>query len=311
MDSRLAVGIDVGGSFTKIGLVNPAGEILEHRVIPSELQTHDPALFLVAAGAVVAQFAANRPVKGIGISLCSIVNEARSGVLLSVNAPALAGLDVRQAFADRFGLPVQISNDVSAFALAESRFGAGQGVRRMLCLALGTGLAIAAVIDGRVIETWGGISADAGRIILDPAADVFCKAGVRGSAEALIGVANIERLARAAYEREDVNAREVIAASRNGEGPAAGVMAQIGTHVGHLLALLSPVFFPQRILITGGTAEAGEPLFAAARRRHAELIGGFMTGLALLDSGAAQAVEIQKAALGPEAAVIGAVLGFF
>ena len=106
------------------------------------------------------------------------------------------------------------------------------------------------------------------RIILEPDADVRCKAGVRGSAEALCGVANIERLARLAYRREDVSAREVIEASRAGDALAGQVMAQIGGHAGHLLALLSPIFFPQRILITGGTAEAGDPLFEAARRRY-------------------------------------------
>jgi glucokinase len=311
MEGSLAIGIDVGASNTKIGLVNSAGEILEHRVIPSELQSHDPAGFLNATGDVVGRFLSRGPVRGIGISLCSIVNEARTGVLLSVNAPALAGLNVRDAFAARFQLPVQVSNDVSAFALAESHYGAGQGVRRLLCLALGTGLAIAAVIDGRVYETWGGISADAGRIILAPDADIFCKAGVRGSAEALIGVAHIERLARAAYGRESVTAREVIEASRGGDVLAGGVMAQIGSHVGHLLALLSPVYFPQRILITGGTAEAGDPLFAAARRRYAALIGAFMADLAQLETGEPRAVDIRKAALGPEAAVIGAALGFF
>ena len=244
MDSEFAIGIDVGATNTKIGLVDASGELLEHHVIPSDLQSHDPALFLNASGAIVAQFLSQRVVKGIGISLCSIINEEKTGVLLSVNAPALAGLNVRQAFEDRFSLPVQISNDVGAFALAESRFGAGKGIRRVLCLGLGTGLAIAAVIDGRILETWGGISADAARMVLEPDADVRCKAGVRGSAEALCGVANIERLAHLAYRRDDVSAREVIEASRAGDALAGQVMAQIGEHAGHLLALLSPIFFP-------------------------------------------------------------------
>ena len=308
MNDNLAIGIDIGASYTKIGLVNPAGEILEHATIPSELQSADPGPFLEASGAVVTRLLSQRSVKGIGISLCSILNEAHTGVLLSVNAPALAGLNIRQAFAGRFNLPVQVCNDVAAFALAETRFGAGQGARRVLCLGLGTGLAIAAVIDGRVFETWGGISADAGRIILAPDSDLRCKAGVRGSAEALCGVAHIERLARGAYGREDVSAREVIAGSRAGDERAGQVMAQIGLHVGHLLALLSPIYFPRRILITGGTAEAGAPLFEAARRRYNALIGDFMTTLAELESGEARPVEIEKAALGTEAAVIGAVL---
>jgi len=311
MHNGLAVGIDVGASFTKIGLVTSGGEIIDDSVIASELQSAGPEAFLAASGAVVERLVRRHEVNGIGISLCSIVNEARTGVLLSVNAPALAGLDVRQAFAGRFGLPVRVCNDVAAFALAEARFGDGRGVRRFLCLALGTGLAIAAVRDGTVLETWGGISADAGRIILDPNADVTCKAGVRGSAEALIGVEHIERLARAAAGRVDIRAREVIASARDGDQAAGEVMARVGAHVGHLLALLSPVYFPQRILITGGTAEAGEPLFAAARRRYAELIGDFMTTLSQLESGVAQPVEIRKAALGPEGAVIGAALSFF
>jgi glucokinase len=311
MDNNLAIGIDVGATNTKIGLVESSGKILEHRIIPSELHSQDPALFLNASGAIVSQFLSQRVVKGIGISLCSIINEAKTGVLLSVNAPALAGLNVRQAFEDRFGLPVQVSNDVGAFALAESHYGAGKGMRRVLCLGLGTGLAIAAVIDGCILETWGGISADAARMVLEPNADVHCKAGVRGSAEALCGVANIERLARQAYRREDVSAREVIEASRAGDVLAGQVMAQIGGYAGHLLALLSPIFFPQRILITGGTAEAGDPLFAAVRRRYETLIGDYMTNLAQLDTGKKHPVEILKAALGPEAAVIGAVQGFF
>ncbi len=311
MDSSLAVGIDVGASYTKIGLVNSAGQMLEHCVIPSELQSNDPKPFLTNTRAVVAQILARQPVQGIGICLCSILNPERTGVLLSVNAPALAGLDIRQAFADSFGLPVHICNDAAAFALAEARFGAGQGFRRVLCLALGTGLAIAAVIDGRVLETWGGISADAGRIILDARATVTCQAGVRGSAEALCNSAHILRLARAAYGREDVTVRQVVEAASAGEPAASQVMAQIGGNVGHLLALLSPVFFPQVILITGGPAEAGPPLFDAVRQRYAELIGDYLTTLARLERKDAPPVEIHQAILGPEAAVVGAVLGFF
>ena len=311
MDDRYALGIDVGGSYTKIGLVSAHGELLEHRVIPSELQSADPRTFLTGAGAAAEELLALRPALGIGISLCSILNAERSGVLLSVNAPALAGLDVRAAFAGRFGLPVTVCNDVSAFALAEARFGAGQGVRRLLVLALGTGLTIAAVIDGRVIENWGGITADAGRILLEPDSPLACKAGVRGSAEALLGVAHIERLAREAYGKPAVGARAVIEAAQAGEAAAVRVMTEIGANAGHLLALLSPIFFPQRILITGGTAEAGEPLFAAARQRYAELIGAYMSDLAELEDGRRRPMEIRKAALGPEAAVIGAALGFF
>jgi glucokinase len=311
MASACAIGVDIGATHTKIGLVEPPGRLLDLLVIPSNLKGRDPAHFLSAAFVAVAGLAGGRRLGGIGISLCSLINQEHTGALLSVNAPALNGLDIQAAFAGRFGVPVCVINDVNAFALAEHRLGAGRGVERLLCLGLGTGLAIACILDGRVIETWGGVAADVGRLILDPGSEYRCNGGVHGSAEALCGTAHIERLAHRAYGRA-ATAREVIAAAREGQDPlAARILAEIGAHAGHLLAILSPVFFPQRILITGGTAEAGEPLFAAARERYADLIGAYMADLYALEGGERRPVEIVKGALGPEAAVIGAVLGFF
>lgn len=306
MTKNLAIGIDIGATFTKIGLVDSSSRMLEGTTIPSQLAGADPAPFLAAVSAVVEPYISRHEIKGIGVGLCSLVNDEHTGALWAVNAPALNHLNIQEAFETRFGCAVQVLNDVVAYTLAEVAFGAGQGVKRLMCLALGTGLSVTAVINGRVMETWGGISAEAARMILEPDSEVRCKAGIQGTAEALIGTAHIERLARARMAREEITAREVIAACKDGSDPiACQVMAEIGGHVGHLLALLSPVFFPQRILITGGTAEAGEPLFRAIRERYDHLIGAYMTSLSSLESGTARPVEIVKAGLGPEAAVIG------
>ena len=307
----LAIGIDVGASNTKIGLVDSRARLLDHHVLPSHLEGSDPTPFLEMISAVIRQYTPGRAVQGIGVSLCCLVNAEHTGALLSVNAPALNGLNIQQALHDRFGCAVQVLNDVQAYALAEYHHGAGRGAERLLCLALGTGLAIAVILHGRCYETWGGVPADAGRIILQPEAEARCNAGVRGSAEALCGVAQIERLARAAGGDETLSARQVIAAAREqSDERAVQVMGEIGGHVGHLLALLSPVYFPQRILVTGGTAEAGEPLFRAIRARYATLIGDYMTELARLERGEARPVEILKGGLGPEASILGAAWGF-
>ena len=307
---QLAVGIDVGATNTKIGLVNASGRILDYQVIPSRLKTGDSASFLKETGSVIAAYKKAYPLKGIGVALCSLINQAHSGAFLAVNAPALNDLDIQAAFESRFSCPVKVVNDVYAYALAEVHFGASNGVERLLCLALGTGLAIAVIVNGQAIETWGGVPGDAGRLILEPGAQVMCNGGVYGSAEALCGTANIERLARQRYNRAGITAHEVIAAAREGTDPLAHqIMAEVGFHVGHLLAILSPIFFPQRILITGGTAEAGDPLFTAIRERYQALIGGYMAELAHLEKGVRLPVEILKGSLGSEAAIIGAAWG--
>ena len=312
MNSAYAVGIDIGASNTKIGLVRleqPARIVTQH-TLPTRLRGADPQPFLTDLYAAAAACAGDTSISRIGIALCSLIDAEHTGAFISVNAPALNHFNIKAAFETRFGCPVQVMNDVNAYALAEVHYGAGQGAQRLLCLALGTGLAIAVVNQGRLVETWAGVPADAARIILEPEAEVVCNGGVRGSAEALCGTANIERLARQRYGRDGIVAHDVIAASRAGVDPiASAIMTEVGSHVGHLLAILSPVFFPQTILVTGGTAQAGEPLFDAIRARYAELIGDYMVNLASLETGAARSVDIRPGALGPDAAILGAVIG--
>lgn len=304
------IGIDVGATATKVSLVNPIGQILDYQTIPSNLKTPSPDLFLEDVSAITAEFIQNSAVIGIGIALCSLVNEDHNGAFLSVNAPALNNLNIKSAFESRFCLPVRVINDVNAFALAEYHLGAGRNTQRMLCLALGTGLAVSALVKGQVIEIWGGVAADAARIILDLESTRICQGGVRGSAESLCGTAYIEDRAQELYGREDISAHQVISAARAGRDPVASqIMTEVGRHAGHLLALLSPVFFPQRIVITGGTAQAGESLFSAMRDRFHTLIGAYFEELTLLETGVeGQGIQIVKGLLGPDAATIGAVL---
>ena len=312
MSAEYAIGIDIGATNTKIGLVQlgDGAQLIAHQQIPSNLQSDDPGPFLAAACAIVDAYARQHAPRHIGISLCSIMNADHTGAFLSVNAPALNHLNIQQVFAARFGCPAQVMNDVNAYALAEYHYGAGRGTGRLLCVAFGTGVAIACINMGRMIETWAGVAADAGRIVLDPASEIACNGGVRGSAEALCGTAHIVRLAQQRYRRTDVTARDVITAARAGSDPiAAAIIAEIGAHAGHLLAILSPVFFPQRIVITGGSSEAGEALFRAARERYAALIGDYMANLAMKETGIRSPVEICKGALGPDAAILGSVLG--
>jgi glucokinase len=255
------------------------------------------------------KMASHFPISGIGISLCSLINHEHTGASISVNAPALNGLDIKNIISTRLRCPVRVINDVNAYARAEYHFGAGRGVNRLLCLGLGTGLAIAVILEGKVLETWAGVAADAGRIVLDPDADVRCAGGVRGSAEAFIGTAAIERSGFRKYRRV-TSAREIIESSFCGEPVASGIMAEVGAHTGHLLAVLSPIFFPRKIVITGGTAEAGEPLFQAIKSKYEALIGKYMKGLSALETGQASQVEIVKGELGSEASILGAVYDF-
>ena len=109
-------------------------------------------------------------------------------------------MDVRGTIEARYGLPVVMNNDLTAHALGEYFFGCGSGIERFMCMAVGTGLGAALIVEGKPLIIDGGNSGNTGLIILDPTAPRDNN-GIRGSAEGLCGVAGIERLARERYGR--------------------------------------------------------------------------------------------------------------
>jgi glucokinase len=272
----LALGIDVGGTSTKVGLVDAAGQVSAFERIPTDVGTEPPDPFLARLNDCVRRVLAGAPagVVGIGLSVHGWTDDARRGPILCVNTPSLHGVDMKGLLGKTFGLPVVVNNDLTAHVLAEYAYGVGAGARRFLCLALGTGLGAGVVVGGEPLRYVGGCAGDTGHVILEPGGPA-CSTGCLGCAEALCGVDGIERLAREVYGKS-VSAHDVIAGARGGGDPKARrVMEQIGRWVGQLLASLSVIYLPDRMALTGGTAEAGPVLLEAARARWDELVGEF------------------------------------
>jgi glucokinase len=311
-DQPIALGFDIGGTTTKVGLVSQSGHILAIKKIPTDVETTglDPFLekFLALLRGVLAQ--AGQPVVGIGGTFLGWIDEARSGPYLCINAPSLHGLNLRKILDEQFGLPVQLIDDSNAHALAEYSFGTGQGCRRFLNLAMGTGLSAAIILYGKPLQFTCGCAGDTGHMILRPGGPT-CSAGCKGCGEALIGVAGIERLALEKYGRP-VTARQVIELARSGRDPlATAVISEIGGYAGELLASISHIFLPERISLSGGTANAGETLLKAVQDRFEYLVGDYHRLYASRSGGYYEGVEIVLGKLKEETGMIGATVGLF
>jgi glucokinase len=305
----LAVGVDIGGTNTKLGLVDRTGQVAAYTHFPTEAVGADPSPFLGRLDTHLRELLTEAPARpiGIGISTHGYIDDQWRGPVACLSTPALRGVDLRGWAETRFGLPAVVNNDLIAHALAEYAFGAGRGVRRFMCLAIGTGVGIGVIVDGQPLRYVGGTTGDAGRLILEPGGQP-CKYGVGGSLEALCGVDNIERLALRAYGRA-VPAHEVIAAARAGADPAAvAIIEQIGGYLGLALASLVSIFLPERVALTGGTAEAGPVLLQACRRRFVELAGEYHQILAELTGGTFGGVEIVRGESPNESGLLGAVV---
>lgn len=308
----LSIGIDIGGTHTKIGIVDEAGNILEYQKIRSELEEGMLVTFLAdIKDQVNGLFRKHDNVRGIGISLLGPINEEQSGSVFPVNAPILHGVNLKAAFESVYRLPVLITNDLTAHALAEHYFGVGKDIDRFMTLAVGTGLGAGVIINGQPVRIWGGTAGDTGRIILQPNADEICGGKVHGSAEALCGTAGIEKLALLRYGKR-MPCHEIIKAAREGRDPIASeIMQEIGGHLGHLLAIIAVIFFPFKIALTGGTIEAGPVLIDSCRTQFKKMVGDYFELMTNASNGYFKNIEICKGSLGAEAAMIGAAARLF
>jgi glucokinase len=311
-EGPLAVGFDIGGSKTKIGLVNQQGQILAYKDFPTDVERQSADVFIGKLFQEIHQYLemVNGSIIGIGATFLGWIDEARTGPFMCSNAPALHRLNLKKLLENEFHLPVVLNDDATAHALAEYNYGSGRGVRRFMSMAMGTGLGVAMMINGESLKFTAGCVGDAGHMILRPGGPA-CSTGCKGCGEALIGVAGIERLALEKYGVSK-SAREIIAGARTGNDPAASeIMQEIGLYTGELLASISHIFLPDRIALTGGTSTAGQVLLDPAKARFEELVGDYHRTFSKMSEGYYSGVEIVLGELQGETGVIGSVVELF
>jgi glucokinase len=192
---------------------------------------------------------------------------------------------------ERTGLPVRLINDARAFGLAELRLGAGRGCQTMVGLALGSGVGGVVVVGGRVHFGHAGTGGEVGHQTLLPDGPP-CTCGNRGCLEAF---ARADAVAAACGT---ATAEAAVRAARSGDQRALDGLAQVGRWLGIGIANLVVILNPDRVVLGGGVAGAGELLLEPIRAELRERVR--VTDL--------DAVEITTAQLGTWAGAIGAAV---
>lgn len=293
-------------------LVDAAGRLLEKEHAPTAGgEGAEAVLGRIRAGIGRLLEAAQRRgavVKGIGLGVPGLIDREAGVSVLSPNL-GWRNVAVRQVFEEAFGLPVDMENDVRCAALGEKRFGAGRDVDDAVLITLGTGIGSGVFIGGRLLRGPGGFAGEVGHQTIVPDGPI-CGCGNAGCVEALAGAPAIIRRAQAAYTRmaspvlrelvHDDPARITPAvlhqAAEAGDPLAARILEDTGRYVGIAMANVVNILNPQRVIVGGGVAQAGEWLLGPMRREIRRRS---------LDQPGAMA-EVVPAALGPDAGVIGA-----
>ena len=302
------LGIDVGGTNCKLAVLETAGGrpdspwdhpggppdppgLLATASVPTGAGDPGEVVERVAAAAA-GLLAGHGPVAAAGAGVPGLFDEATGRTLLLPNLPAAwAGYRFRDPLADRLGVPVALINDARAFTLAESRLGAAAGCSTVVCLTLGTGVGGGVVVDGRLRFGPHGRAGEVGHQVIDPDGPP-CGCGNRGCVEAFAAGPALCRLAG----RDSPEA--VFAAAAAGDARAQAAVQEVVGRLAVGIANLVTVLWPERVVVGGGVAAAGERLFAPLREAVA-------AAAPLVDPAA---YEVVPASLGPAAGAIGAAL---
>jgi glucokinase len=281
------LGVDLGGTNLRIGVVDATGAILAEVREPAPSQID---ALVQAIGSHADQLIPAHGISAVGVGTAGMI-DADGAVRYAPNLPMFVDVPLRSLLAERIAKPLMVENDANAAAWGEYSHGAARGTRHALVITLGTGVGGGVIIDGRIFRGASGTGAELGHMVVQadgPPCQRNCPN--RGCLETMVSGTAIARDA-------GMHAEEVVRLATAGDAAAIEVLTRAGRYLGVGLASLANIFNPDAFVIGGGAAAAGEFMLAPARAEY--------RARALPPN--AQA-DVLPAALGATAGAIGAAI---
>jgi glucokinase len=266
---RHVIALDVGGTGMKAALVGADGTVLHQARRPTGRERGPGAVVEAIAG-----FAADlhawgaehlgEPAAAAGVAVPGVVDETRGVAVYSANL-GWRDQPLREVLTERLGVPVALGHDVRTGGLAEGRIGAGRGAARFLFVPLGTGIAGAIGIDGRVEAGAHGVAGEIGHIVVRPGGHE-CPCGQRGCLERYASAAAVGQAWAAACGDAEADAADCAKAVASGDPRARTVWQEAVDALADGLVTALTLLDPDTLIVGGGLAEAGDVLFEPLRR---------------------------------------------
>ena len=265
MDARqIALGIDIGGTRVKIGIVNKDGQLLDKISIPTgQLEPFWTQLSKRCEELLGRHQLGWFQVMGVGIGVPGLI-DAHTGHLYM--APNLKWYDVNvhSQAKEVFPVPVQVENDANMAALAESWLGTGRGLDSFVMLTIGTGVGSGLIIGGRIYKGTG-VASELGHMVLEKDGPPCC-CGSRGCLETFAsGPAMLNYMEQLQAETgskaiKTTTVKELFNQADTGNALAAQTIERAATYLGIGVANIINALCPQVIALGGGVSKGGERL---------------------------------------------------
>ncbi len=274
------VGIDLGGTFFKVGLVEvESGKILKK--MEQETKVHEGREKVIERMAqAVNEITQGVEYLGVGIGSPGSIDHDKGIVRFSPNFPDWIDFELGGMLSNKLGKPVYVENDANAFVLGEKWFGAGKGYNHIVALTLGTGVGGGVISHGMLITGHNGIGTELGHVIIEPNGPQ-CGCGNYGCLEALASATAIRRMAlegqkkfpeSVIFKSEKVDAKAVFDAAREGDLLGRLIVDRVVNALAIGISNFIHIFNPEVIVIGGGVSRAGDILFKPLREKVEHLV---------------------------------------
>ncbi len=269
---QLAIGIDIGGTGTKFGIVDRSGNILFSSEISS--RNHEEVEGFIdelhsALYPMIENIGGTGRIKGIGVGAPN-GNYYTGTVEYAPNLPWKGIIPFAKLMEDKFKLPVVLTNDANAAAIGEMMYGAAQGMKDFIMITLGTGVGSGIVANGKLIYGHDGFAGELGHTIIIPNGRLHEGTGKHGSLESYASATGVRLTAIEMLSKSDepsllrnvpveqLDSKKVFEAAIVGDKLAKEIFEFTGQILG--LALANSVMFssPKAIILFGGLTKAGE-----------------------------------------------------
>jgi glucokinase len=308
----LAIGIDIGGTNTKFGVVDRNGHILEQgRTLTNDRSTapdfiedlYDKIQPMIERAGGKDKFA------GIGIGAPN-GNYYTGNIEYAANLKWQGIIPFASMMSTKFDMRVKLTNDANAAAMGEMMYGAARGMKHFITITLGTGVGSGIVIDGKIVLGHDGFAGELGHTIIRPGGRLHKGTGIHGPLEAYASATGMRETAlemlstkpdtpstMRELKPDEITSQSVYEAALKGDAVAQEVFAFTGQLLGEALANFIMFSSPEAIVLFGGVTKAGDMILNPTRKAmEANLVQVFKNKVKLMFS------ELKEA----DAAILGA-----
>lgn len=281
MAEKYAIGIDVGGTNTKFGVVNKNGEILiQDRIKTNEKENVEGFIEVLAEKLqpMIDQYGGPEAFVGIGMGAPN-ANYYQGTIEYAANLKWKGIIPMADIMEEKFKIQTKLTNDANAAAVGEMQYGIAKGMKNFITITLGTGVGSGVIIDGKIVLGYNGFAGELGHVIVRNGGRLHQGTGLCGSLESYASATGVRDTAieflqanpdinslLSSYTIDELTSETVFKCAKQGDVLANEVFEFTGQILGEALATFVHFSAPEAIVLFGGLTKAGDLIMKPTRQ---------------------------------------------